>query len=139
MTHLPLMWFSLAFLAGIILASLVSLPIWVWVVFSAIFLFLAFITRISQKQFTFQSLSFTFHPFPFILLFAICLGAARYQLSIPKFDAFHIAFYNDRDYELLITGTLVEPPDYRDNYTNLRLRVIAVDTGAGALSASGPK
>ena len=137
MTHLPLMWFSLAFLAGIILASLASLPIWVWVAFSAIFLFLAFITRISQKQFTFQSLSFTFHPFPFILLFAICLGAARYQLSIPKFDAFHIAFYNDRDYDMLITGTLVEPPDYRDNYTNLRLRVIAVDTGDGDLSASG--
>lgn len=137
MTHLPLMWFSLAFIAGIILASLVSLQVWVWVVFSVIFLLLAFATRIFQRQFTFQSLSFNFRPFPFVLLLALCLGAARYQLSIPKFDAFHIAFYNDRDYDLLITGTVIEPPDYRDNYTNLRLSVSAVDTGDGDLEASG--
>ena len=67
----------------------------------------------------------------FILILPFCLGAARYQLSVPKFDAFHIAFYNDRDYDLLITGTLVEPPDYRDTYTNLRLKVTDVDTGDG--------
>src|SRR4029079_17209778 len=33
--------------------------------------------------------------------------------------------------------TLIEPPDYRDNYTNLRVSVKAVDTGDGNLSASG--
>jgi len=137
MTHLPLMWFSLAFIAGIILASLVSLPVWVWVAFSIVFLSLAFATRIFQRPFAIQSLSFSLHPFPFILLCALCLGAVRYQLSIPKFDAFHIAFYNDRDYDLLITGTVIEPPDYRDNYTNLRLSVSAVDTGDGDLEASG--
>lgn len=137
MTHLPLMWFSLAFIAGIILASLVSLPVWVWLAFSIVFLSLAFATRIFQKPFTIQSLSLSLHPFPFILLCAFCLGAVRYQLSIPKFDAFHIAFYNDRDYDLLITGTVIEPPDYRDNYTNLRLSVSAVDTGDGDLEASG--
>ena len=137
MTHLPLMWFSLAFIAGIILASLVSLPVWAWAAFSIIFLSLAFVTRIFQKQFTFRSLAFTFRPFPFVLLCALCLGAVRYQLSIPKFDAFHIAFYNDREYDLLITGYLVEPPDYRDNYTNLRVSVSAVDTGDGDLEASG--
>ncbi len=27
-------------------------------------------------------------------------------MTVPKFDAFHIAFYNDRDYDLLVTGTL---------------------------------
>ena len=30
-TRLPLVWFSLAFLAGIVLASLVSLHIFVWI------------------------------------------------------------------------------------------------------------
>ena len=34
------------------------------------------------------------------------LGAARYQMTVPNFDAYHIAFYNDRDYDLLVTGTL---------------------------------
>ncbi|MCI0556718.1 MAG: ComEC/Rec2 family competence protein, partial [Anaerolineae bacterium] len=136
-TQLPLMWFSLAFLAGIIFGSLVSLPLWARLVLAGVFLVLAFVTRIFQKQFTFQFLSFILHPFYFILLFSLFLGAARYQLSIPKFDAFHIAFFNDRDFDLLITGTLIEPPDYRDNYTNLRLSVSAVDTGDGDLSASG--
>ena len=81
--------------------------------------------------------SFPLHPFAFVLLCALCLGAARYQISVPKFNAFHIAFYNDREYDLLITGTLVEPPDYRDNYTNLRLKVSGVDTGDRELPVSG--
>jgi competence protein ComEC len=154
-THLPLMWFSLAFLTGIILGSLVSLPIWVWVALALIFILLAFAIRffppspalvpgasVESLRTTLSSsfspfLSFILHPFPFILLVALFLGAARYQLSVPNFDAFHIAFYNDRDYDLLITGTLLEPPDYRDNYTNLRVSVNAVDTGDGNLSASG--
>src|SRR5687768_6270917 len=145
-THLPLMWFSLAFLAGIVLASLVSLPLWAWVALSIISLLLAlsirFFPRVEQlgtrlSPLFSQSLSFLLHPFPFILLVALFLGAARYQLSVPNFDAFHIAFYNDRDYDLLITGTLIEPPDYRDNYTNLRVSVKAVDTGDGDLAASG--
>ena len=76
----------------------------------------------------FHPSAFRLHPF-----YRSCLGAARYQFSVPDFDAFHIAFYNDRDYDLLITGMLTEPPDYRDTYTNLRLRVTAVDTGDSEL------
>jgi len=130
-TQLPLVWFSLAFLTGIILGSLVSLSIWIWVVISFIFILAALFAR---------NLSIPAYQLPLavsILLFSLFLGAARYQLSIPNFDAFHIAFYNDRDYDLLITGSLVEPPDYRDGYTNLRLRVTAVDTGDGNLPANG--
>lgn len=132
-TQLPLMWFSLAFLAGIVLGSLVSLSIWVWVGLALAFLLLALLARV----FPLSTFHFLLAPFSFILLFSLFLGAARYQYSIPKFDAFHIAFYNDRDYDLLITGYLVEPPDYRDNYTNLRLQVEKVDTGDGDLPAQG--
>jgi competence protein ComEC len=83
------------------------------------------------------NLSFLFQPFTFVLFFGLFLGAVRYQYSVPKFDAFHIAFYNDREYDLLITGTLAEPPDYRDTYTNLRVEVTDVDTGDGDLPVSG--
>ena len=38
---------------------------------------------------------------------------------------------------MLITGTLVEAPDYRDNYTNLRLDVEKVDTGDRDLPVHG--
>ena len=146
-THLPLMWFSLAFLAGIVLASLISLPIWAWAALSALFLLLAlflrfvplssFTSALSPDTSVSRLSSFLFSSFTFTLLFALFLGAARYQISVPKFDAHHIAFFNDRDYDLLITGSLIEPPDYRDNYTNLRVRVEAVDTGDGDLPANG--
>src|SRR6266498_2240164 len=130
---LPLVWFSLAFLVGIVLASLVSLHILVWTALIVISLFLLVLARILAPRFP----AFIPHPFAFVLLFALFLGAARYQISVPRFNAFHIAFYNDREYDLLVTGTLIEPPDYRDNYTNLRLKVSKVDTGDRDLPVSG--
>src|SRR6266498_930741 len=139
-TRLPLVWFSLAFLAGIVLANLVPLHILVWIALVFLSVVLVIVSQIlgtrlkhtihpSREAFILSLFSFLLQPFAFILLFALFLGAARYQASVPKFDAFHIAFYNDRDYDLLITGTLVEPPDYRDNYTNLRVEVSSVNTG----------
>ena len=134
-TRLPLVWFSLAFLLGIVLASVVSLHIFVWITLFVIADILIIVSRILSRR----SPSFPriFSPFTFVLLLALFLGAARYEYSVPRFNAFHIAFYNDRDYDLLITGTLIEPPDYRDNYTNLRLNVTNVDTGDGDLPANG--
>ena len=134
-TQPPLMWFSLAFLGGILLGKLVSLSLWAWVAFAVIAIFLSILSRVFASQV--QSSTFLLQPFTFILLFAVFLGAARFQYSVPKFDAFHIAFFNDRDYDLLITGTLAEPPDYRDTYTNLRVKVEKVDTGDGDLPVSG--
>jgi competence protein ComEC len=133
-TRLPLVWISLAFLAGIVLASLVSLSIWIWTGLALLFIILAILVRIVTARL--HPSSFLFRPFSLILLF-LFLGSARYQLSIPTFDAFDIAFYNDRNYDVFITGYLVEPPDYRDGYTNLRLRVTSVDTGDNELEAEG--
>ena len=134
-TRLPLVWFSLAFLAGIVLASLVSLHIFVWITLFVLAEILILVSRLVQRRV--PSLPFFFSPFFFVLLVALFLGAARYQFSLPSFDAFHIAFYNDREYDLFVTGTLTEPPDYRDNYTNLRLEVTRVDTGDQELPANG--
>jgi len=132
-TQPPLMWFSLAFLGGIVLGSLISLSLWMWIGLALVFIVLAFFARFFSPFDSAQGKLSTFHfilqPFTFILFFALFLGAARFQYSVPKFDAFHIAFFNDRDYDLLITGTLAESPDYRDTYTNLRVKVEGVDTG----------
>ncbi|MGE5774679.1 MAG: ComEC/Rec2 family competence protein, partial [Chloroflexota bacterium] len=132
--QLPLMWFSLAFLVGIVIAKLVSLPLQTWIILTSVSIFLVILAQLLAPR---LSESFPLHPFAFILLCAFSFGAVRYQISVPHFDAFNIAFYNDRDYDLLITGTLTEPPDYRDNYTNLRLSVTQVDTGDGDLPANG--
>jgi Domain of unknown function (DUF4131) len=131
----PLMWFSLAFLGGIVLGSLISLSIWVWIALTILAILGLLLANLLAPRLNLST--FLFHPLIFIFLASLFFGAARYQLTVPHFDAFHIAFYNDRDYDLLITGTLVEPPDYRDTYTNLRLKVNDVDTGDGDLSVNG--
>jgi competence protein ComEC len=139
-TRLPLMWFAISFLAGIVLGSLISLSLWAWLVIAGLVLLLLILSIIFRSRLaslTPQTLHLTFLPFTFTLLLGLILGAARYQMTVPKFDPYHIAFYNDRDYDLFVTGTLVEPPDYRDDYTNLRIRVTDVDTGDRQLPAKG--
>ena len=138
---MPLLWISLSFLAGIVLAASIPLPAWAWafiaIVFLLLFIFLR--RRFSNTPFHFQLTTFHFSlaTFHFLLPTILFLGAAYFQARQPNIDAFHIAFYNDRNYQLLITGSLAEPPDYRDKYTNLTLDVEAVDTGDGDLQASG--
>ncbi|MBL8063442.1 MAG: ComEC/Rec2 family competence protein [Anaerolineales bacterium] len=142
---MPLLWISLSFLAGIALAASVPLPVWVWALIALSFLLLSLLLR---RYFSNNSSSAAFQreaplrhfplsTFQTLLPIFLFLGSAYFQLRQPKIDAFHIAFYNDRDYEMLVTGTLAEPPDYRDTYTNLTIKVEAVDTGEGDLIASG--
>jgi len=131
---LPFLWLSLAFIAGIILASQVSLTYNVWIILGGVFLLFAFRPR---KLAELLHLSTRTYLIIVLSLVSFCLGGLRYQVSIPKIDAFHISWYNDRDYDLLVTGTLTEPPDYRDTYTNLRINVEAVDTGSGDLPVEG--
>ncbi|MEW6030900.1 MAG: ComEC/Rec2 family competence protein [Chloroflexota bacterium] len=128
---LPLLWLSIAFAAGILLASLLPLSIWIWLAAAAAQLAAVILFAIQSRRT--QTATFHFpHPhfLSFLLLF-LCLGAARYQATQVEPTAFDLAWYNDRDYEVLITGTVIEPPDYRDAYTNLRLRAAKIDTGDG--------
>jgi len=141
---LPLLWISLAFLAGITLASAVQLPIYVWLV-------LAFTVLVSAILFRRAGLpraaarSPTAHgnppAFSIALLLASLmsafLGAARLQSTVPSRTISQIAWFNDRPYDLLVTGTLIEPPDARDGYSNLHLRAQQVDTGLRSFQVGG--
>ena len=131
---LPFFWLSLAFIAGILLASQISLTYDIWIILAGVFLLFAIRSR---KIAELLRLSTRTYLIIVLSLVSFCLGGLRYQLSIPKIDAFHIAWYNDREYDLLVTGTLAEPPDYRDTYTNLQMDVEAVDTGSGDLPVEG--
>lgn len=131
---LPLVWLSLAFIGGIVFASQIQISIYIWLTLAGIFLLSGLLLRrwadrihLSSKTFLVIALS----------LVSFCIGGFRYQISVPNIDAFHIAWYNDREYDLLVTGVLDEPPDYRDTYTNLHLKVEAVDTGSGDLPVKG--
>jgi competence protein ComEC len=138
-TRLPLLWFSLAFLAGILAASRVVLPSLAWLILGGFALLLAILARILLPRFS--SLLWGGSPSTWFLVLLslafLLLGGFRYQLSTPGADPSRIAWYNDRSYDLLITGTVASPPDVRDTYTNLRVQVSAVDTGSGDMQAGG--
>src|SRR5258706_11577629 len=127
---MPLVGISLSFLLGIIIASLLSLSAWIWF---AISVSIVVLCRFLPDRFS----QFSLRPVYFAMLLAFLLGAWRYQAAQPKINAFQVAFYNDRKDDLLITGSLAEPPDYRNTYTNLKIKVAAVDSGSGDLPVSG--
>jgi len=129
---MPLLWVSLFFISGIVIGSLVSLPaaFWLALTVATLVLVLAF-TRIPK----FSKIKFS--PLIIACALALFLGAWRYQFAQPDITPKHIAFYNDREYDLLVTGFVSELPDYRDSYTNLRLDVQAVDTGDGDFPVTG--
>ena len=132
--HLPLLWFALFFLAGIVLGSWINLPVYIWLILTAAVVLFAIGVRHSGTQ-------GSIGPFPYALiavyLMALFLGAARYQLAQPKVTPSTVSFYNDRQYDLLVTGWVADMPDRRDAYTNLRIRVEAVDSGSGDYPVGG--
>ncbi|MCB9722374.1 MAG: ComEC/Rec2 family competence protein [Candidatus Omnitrophica bacterium] len=128
---------SLSFLAGIVLAASLPLPAWAWTLIALLLFLLSLFLHRRFPNFTFPASKQPLSTYHFFLPAIFFLGAAYFQFRQPNIDAFHIAFYNDRSYDLLITGYLDEPPDYRDTYTNLKVNVEAVDTGDGDLPVSG--
>jgi competence protein ComEC len=141
---LPLLWVSLAFMAGIVLASALSIHFLIWFVLALMAVaatVIAYRRLPGNLSFQFQSKSVPIRRRTFLIALAslagLFFGAARYQIDIPTQSPSQVATYNDAGYEVLVTGTLVEPPDVRDTYTNLRLAAKDIDTGAGALQVEG--
>jgi competence protein ComEC len=132
---MPLLWLSLAFIVGILFAGKVTLSVLAWLLLAGGFLIVFVLLRILHLRLHIS--------IPPLLLFSpailgvLFLGAARYQATIPRVDAHYIAWYNDRDYELLITGILASPPDERDTYTNLRVNVTSLDAVDQTLQVHG--
>jgi competence protein ComEC len=158
---MPLMWLSLSFLAGILVASQIRLSrsFWLalahnllpsqvplnrslWLVLAGIVILITiiiFILRIFNSHLRFKLLKLISPSLllVFLSISVFFLGAARYHFTIPFVDAHYISWYNDREYEILVTGTLASPPDKRDTYTNLRVEVSAVNTGDETLTVHG--
>lgn len=126
----PIFWLSLSFLLGILLGGAVSLPISIWLFLAGTALVLGLLWRFLTHSIDLTSLAKDILAAT-VFLVIFFLGAARYQAVVPVFNAFDLAWYNDRDYDTLITAWVTEPPDRRDNYANLRVRATGIDTGDG--------
>ncbi|MFH2102323.1 MAG: ComEC/Rec2 family competence protein [Chloroflexota bacterium] len=131
--RLPLLWVSLAFACGVLLASRVQFSTPAWLTLAGAAALAGAILQVLAARGRVPALT----GLVAFSIVSLLLGAARYQAAIPKINAHHIAWYTDRQYQLYVTGWLAELPDQRDTYTNLRLHVTAVDTGDGDLPAGG--
>ncbi len=128
---MPLLWLSLAFLCGILLTARLPVTTFCWALLalaSSVLLLPPVYRRWNRilpnrlTQFTPQLKFRSFSFYPLLLLF-VSLGGIRYLTTRPVINPFFIAYYNDRPAEFILEGVLVEPPDARDTYTNLRLRI----------------
>ena len=123
---MPLLWLSLALIGGILLAerlhaAALALPVFAWLLLAGAALLLAVLLRLARRS----NPAFWPRLSPFHLVAAAFVfgGAARYQASLPELKPGGIAWYNDLETPVVIEGVLVQPPDERDSYTNLRLEV----------------
>ncbi len=74
-TQLPLMWFSLAFIAGIILASLLSVSAIVWLILSAVIIIFALLVNRIPKLSAFR--------IPLIFFILLRYGHGRGNARLP--------------------------------------------------------
>lgn len=132
---MPLLWLSLAFSSGILLADLLPLTAGGWgILFAGAALFLFLIPRL-QRRFPHRSLH---HPtldqiaqlvsypngLPLVAcLLALSLGGWRYQWERQKMDDFSRTIYRSIGREVILQGVVSDFPDQRDTYTALTVNV----------------
>ena len=137
-TVFPVTWISLTYLSGIVLARYYPKDAEFWfelVIGSAIIAVVSIIVRVifersaqNPSQDESDSPKTKFYFFLPLLLLSFFFGAYHFQNNQPDFDdPYYIGWYNDREYEILLTGMVSKPPDYRDTYTNLTLDVEHLD------------
>jgi competence protein ComEC len=130
---MPLFWLSLVFIFGMLFASLFPLPVHLWIGL-AVFCLVAllaerFVSRrllgSSRWPLAIPSLPAEFAPrLPLLIMIAVFFaGGARWQSSQPVVGPGTLANYNDRESFVTVEGLLVKPPDERDTYTNLVVKV----------------
>ncbi len=60
----------------------------------------------------------------------LALAAIRYGTAVPTIDQNHIAYYNGTR-NVTITGLVVDEPDVRDRFVNLRVEVDSIQVSGG--------
>lgn len=129
LTKLPLIWASLAFLAGIALAgALPPFPTGLWLLLFASAGAAAWALRRRVA------------PLGLLALGTLCaglLGAARYQAAQPAFGPGDLASYNDRGGWVYVQGVVSAPPEARQTYLEVRLAVEQLAQGAESRAVQG--
>ena len=130
---MPLLWLSLAFLAGVIIANATARPAALWYALTGAAVFISVAVVIFRRIQTTrtaphfgdladsQPTSFSLQLAAFSLL-AFTFGGLRYQTALPDLSnpAF-IAAHNDTGERISVTGIVNSFPDVRDHFVSLRV------------------
>ena len=118
---MTLFYWSVAWLAGILAASKVALPLWliaVGCVFSILPVLLYRDKNLLMGLFFF-------------------LGMARYFLASPSFDQNHLAYYNDYPHKVEVIGVIARDPDKGDTHTRLTVAAQKLNLGGHCIPVKG--
>jgi competence protein ComEC len=119
---LPLLWSSLAFLAGILVGKWFSISPIIWGGGTVVTAAWLVVDRIRKHAWWKKALQLP----PAWFLALICLGALRVTLAAPVVNDHSLAYYNDRGTAAL-TGWVSEPPDVREDAVYARLKVTELE------------
>ncbi len=123
---MPLLWLSIAFIAGIILAKNTTFTLPVWIVTAVLVTGFLLIERCKLKQSALWARVRSVMPVPFgLVVLVFALGGLRYFSALPRSDPSRLAYYNDRG-TYTLTGVVSAPPDRREDavYLEISMREI---------------
>ena len=115
-----IVYLGIAWFFGLWLASVVALDWFVWMAVAGVGLVTAVFLRGQQKI-----------SWGAACVLVLALGAMRYGTAVPTIDQNHIAYYNGTR-NVTITGLVVDEPDVRDRFVNLRVQVDSIQVSGGA-------
>ncbi len=133
---MPLIWLSIAFLMGVLLASALPLGVTAWLFISGGSLAaFSLRKRLSSGLLFLRNAQYAPRltsrvprlPLPFSLLcLALCLGGLRLATARPRLSPDVLAWYNGRQGEseawVVVEGVVVRPPELRDDEIELSVR-----------------
>ena len=146
---MPLFWLSIAFISGILAASIFPLPAKLWVSLAGTCAVLPVFTRLifhRRPGFRLRTVGISGLPPEFsprlpglILLAGVFMGAARWQSAQPVIDSNSIAYYNNSGRKVAVEGVILLPPDERDTSTYLLIQAsqIQIDKALPFVNVEG--
>jgi competence protein ComEC len=122
---MTLPYLAVAWLGGIYLQSVLGLP--AWILWLAVPLTLAILFLWWREWRVRLSTS---------CALLLLLGALRYQSATPSFDSTKLSHYNGLG-KVTLTGVVIEEPDVRDRYVNLKLSAARLELGGEGHEVTG--
>jgi len=134
---MPLFWLCLSFTAGIFVAALCPLSVWIWLAIAVILLAAAWLeARLCHKD-THPLLSRPLFQIPFALIGAcLALGGWRFQAAQPRTVPGDLTYYADGS-DRVVTARIVSYPEESAKSTRAVLQAIGIYPNGQAIPVTG--